>query len=327
MATKPTKLPDYLILKNVLLQSTIQKTDPAIFQILAKLLDAVGQSQQVMVDTVIPDSSAAVAETVINNLFGNAVPKYRSDIIPFIDTTYETLVVPRNTLREFGTYIPLRLGAGWQQDNLAGHIGSTNVATGATNGPANASNRYVIQWSASGAPANTVSLRGSANPFSRMQLEPFFEMIWLQQDVVGVVNPLHAGSPGARLWIVLADIAGGNWTNADAQGGRFGVGLRYSTAAGDTGWKAWSGNGAGAQTLTLLNPLITPALSTVYTISIRVINGGTSAVIKVNNSQVTIPFNGTATSGTSMTWMFFYNGGSGSNWVTNIGNMYIESFA
>lgn len=58
--TAPPNLPDYKKLKTILNQSGIQSSNSALFDILVKLIDAVGQSQDVVTKTLLPAISTLV---------------------------------------------------------------------------------------------------------------------------------------------------------------------------------------------------------------------------------------------------------------------------
>lgn len=91
MGFQPTpQLPDYQKLKMVLTNSGVQKWNPPTYDILSRLIDAVAQSQNVIINTTIPDAST----TIINNLSGSIIPPDERTITTTTITGFTSLRQP-----------------------------------------------------------------------------------------------------------------------------------------------------------------------------------------------------------------------------------------
>lgn len=78
----------------------------------------------------------------------------------------------------------------------------------------------------------------------------------------------------------------GNFANADVQS-NISFGIRFSTAAGDTGFRVFSSNGT---TMTLSAPFLAPSPNTEYLVDIQVSGGGTlvtATITDINGNQYT----------------------------------------
>jgi hypothetical protein len=86
-----------------------------------------------------------------------------------------------------------------------------------------------------------------------------------------------------RIWFALVDSA---FTNSDAQAARKGVGMRYSSVAGDTGWMVWYSDGT---TQTVGSQITTIAASTLYTATISVAGSTTTVTVNGTSQSFTTP--------------------------------------
>lgn len=129
------------------------------------------------------------------------------------------------------------------------------VALGASTAVTDSTSQW-LRWSTTGGAGNQNGFRSNAD--------------WAWLDHLPKVNfHIRTGSVITllRLQLAITNVGAGFITNADDQHLLKGVGIRYSTPAGDTGFTAWTADGT-TQTVDT-SPIAAIAASTVYSISIE----------------------------------------------------------
>lgn len=110
------------------------------------------------------------------------------------------------------------------------------------------------------------------------------DLCWLDHlPLIRVYLRTGAAITNTRWWITLnngAAVTG----NSDDQHALKGVGIRYSTGAGDGGWVPWTSDGT---TQTIGSTITTVAVSTIYLLEIKV-TATNSVTLTVNGSSQTV---------------------------------------
>jgi hypothetical protein len=154
--------------------------------------------------------------------------------------------------------------------NSPGGVGDFGTALDATTGTAIGTIDADGTWarSSSGGPGTPANFRMNLS-IGRSVSDPVF------------TAPIRTGPDlsSIRYWIGFTEIAG-SFQNDDTQSGLDSCAFRFSTVAGDAGWRATVSNGTSQ---TVGPNTITIAANTVYDLRIVISGDGTSAAFYVNN--------------------------------------------
>jgi len=106
-----------------------------------------------------------------------------------------------------------------------------------------------------------------------------------------------ASLANVRLFFFISNAGAAFPANSDALQALKGVGIRYSTVAGDTGFMPWTADGTTQTIGTVIAPI---AASTIYSLKIVVAPGGASASMSINGGTPQTVAIGAAALGTNM---------------------------
>jgi len=110
---------------------------------------------------------------------------------------------------------------------------------------------------------------------------------WLDHNpIMRIKIRTGASVANVRYWLIFNNNGGALISNSDNQAALKGVGLRFSTAAGDAGWVPWESNGV---TQTVGASILAVAANTVYTVTIKLVGTAVTYTINSSSGSATLP--------------------------------------